>query len=252
MEPDAQRSGTDVTLLVLGAGAGAWQVARWASRPLRRIGAGLLDGLVSTAWGGGVLDRGRVARTELERVAVMVLQQAAVRLVDAVLDALDLTELVRRHVDLDAVVATVDLDAVVRRVDLNAAAAGLDLDRLVSTVDLDAVVRRVDLDAAVRRVDLDAVVGRVDLDAVVGRVDPNPLVTRVDLDAAVLRIDLVGIARDVIAAIDLPEIVRDSTGALSSDAVRTVRASGMQADDVAASFVDRVLGRRRRPDPLVP
>jgi hypothetical protein len=74
----------------------------------------------------------------------------------------------------------------------------------------------------------------------------------VDLDAAVTRIDLVGIAREVIAAIDLPEIVRDSTGALSSDAVRTVRAEGMQADDVMAGFVDRVLRRRPRPEPVVP
>jgi hypothetical protein len=46
--------------------------------------------------------------------------------------------------------------------------------------------------------------------------------------------------------------VRDSSGALSSDAVRTVRAEGMQADDVVAGFVDRVLRRRLRPQPVVP
>ena len=95
------------------------------------------------------------------------------------------------------------------------------------------------------------VVARVDLDAVAARVDPKPVVTRVDLDAAVARIDIVGIAREVIAAIDLPEIVRDSTGALSSDAVRTVRAEGAQADEVVAGFVDRVLRRRLRAEPVV-
>lgn len=252
MDSGTRGSGTDLTDLVLGIGVGACQVAWWASRPFRRVGGGLLDGIVVTALGTSVSSRGRQARVELERAGAALLQSVSIRVVDAVLAVLDLTELVRSHVDLDALVAAVDLDAVVRRIDLDAVAATLDLDRLVALVDLDAAVRRVDLDGVVRRVDLDAVIGRVDLDAVAARIDPNPLVTRVDLDAAVARIDIVGIAREVIAAIDLPEIVRDSTGALSSDAVRTVRAEGMQADDVVAGFVDRVLRRRLRPQPVVP
>lgn len=242
MEPEPQRSSTDIAHLVLGVGSGAWQLASWATRPLRRLGGGILDGMVAAGRSSGVLDRGRNVRGELERVALVLIQLVVVRAVEIVLPMLDLTEVVRAHVDLDALVAAVDLDAVVRRVDLNAAAAGLDLDTLVATVDLDAVVRRVDLEAAVRRVDLDAVVGLVDLDVVVGRVD---------LDAAIARVDLVGIAREVIAAIDLPEIVRESTGALSSDVVRTIQAEGMHADDAVAGFVDRLL-RRRRAEPVVP
>jgi hypothetical protein len=261
MGSETQRSSTDIADVVLGIGSGVWQVASWATRPLRRVGGGVLDGIVATGRSTGVLGRGMQVRVELERVGSVLLRELVVRAVDAALAMLDLTELVRRNVDLDALVAAVDLDAVVRGVDLNAAAAGLDIDALVATVDLDAAVRRVDLDAAVRRVDLDAIVGRVDLDAAVARVDldavavridPNPVVIRVDLDAAVARIDLAGIAREVIAAIDLPEIVRDSTGALSSDAVRTVRAEGMHADDAAAGFVDRVLRRRPRQEPAVP
>lgn len=244
--------GAEVVHVVLGVGAGAWRMTRWVSRPLGSVGGELWDALVTSAPGAGVVERGRRTRAELEQAGAALVQAVAVRVVELVLDGLDLTELVLRHVDLDAVV---------RRVDLDAAAAGLDLDRLVATVDLDAAVGRVDLDAVVGRVDLDAAVRRVDLDAVVRRVDLNAaaagldldrLVATVDLDAAVLRVDLVGIARDVIAAIDLPEIVRDSTGALSSDAVRAVRAGGMDADDLAAGFVDRLLGRRRRSDPVLP
>ena len=249
MEP--LRSSTDIAHLVLGVGSGAWQLASWATQPFRRLGGGILDGMVAAGRSTGVLDRGEGVRRDLERVGLRLLQLGVVRAVETVLAVLDLTEVVRAHVDLDALVAAVDLDAVVRRVDLNAAAAGLDLDALVAAVDLDAVVCRVDLDAVVRRVDLDAVVRRVDLDAVVGLVDLDVAVGRVDLDAVIARVDLVGIAREVIAAIDLPEIVRDSTGALSSDAVRTIQAEGMRADDALASFVDRVL-RRRRAEPVVP
>jgi hypothetical protein len=249
MDPESRRTGIDLADVVLGVGAPTWRIARWASRPLRGVVGELLDVVVSTANTAGVLERGARARAELERAAVAALQVLTVHGVEIVLAALDLTEIVRRNVDLDALVAGVDLNAVVRRVDLDAAAAGLDIDRLVGEVDLDAVVSRVDLDAAVRRVDLNAVVGLVDLNAVVRRVDLDAVVGLVDLDAAVRRVDVVRIAREVIAAIDLPEIVRDSTGALSSDAVRTVRAEGMQADDMLAAFVDRVLRRRPRPEP---
>ena len=49
------------------------------------------------------------------------------------------------------------------------------------------------------------------LHAVAARIDPNPLVTGWTWTLPSPRIDIVGIAREVIAAIDLPEIVRDST-----------------------------------------
>jgi len=60
------------------------------------------------------------------------------------------------------------------------------------------------------------------------------------------RLDLVGIAREVIDAIDLPNIVRDSTGTMASDLVRTVRVDGNHADDAVADLVDRVLHRARQ------
>ncbi|MGZ4507431.1 MAG: hypothetical protein ACXVX0_09270, partial [Blastococcus sp.] len=55
-----------------------------------------------------------------------------------------------------------------------------------------------------------------------------------------------GITRQVLEAVDLAEILRESTGAVSSQAARVVRTEGMHADDAVAHWVDRVL---RRPHP---
>ena len=144
---------------------------------------------------------------------------------------------------MPAIVATV-----VQRLDLTRLVEdNVDLDRIVSTVDLDAAVARVDLDAAVRRVDLDAIVATVDLDAAV---------ERVDLEAVISRIDLIGIVEEVLDVIDLPAIIRDSTGSMASETVRGARMTSMGADDAISRAVDRALFRRRRagvgPDQVSP
>ena len=105
-------------------------------------------------------------------------------------------------------------------------------------VDLDAIVATVDLDAAVRRVDLDAIVATVDLDAAV---------ERVDLEAVIDRIDLIGIVEEVLDVIDLPAIIRDSTGSMASETVRGARMTSITADDAISRAIDRALFRRRRP-----
>lgn len=226
--------------VALGAAAGLWRLGRLAGRPVVAGAGAIAHGVLGVAdrlrpgTSSALGARGRHARTDLEDGAEALLTLVAHRLLDVVLNSLDLNELIRRHVDLDALAAELDVDAVVARVDLDAAVAG---------VDLDAAVERVDLDRAVARVDLDAVARRLDLAAILARVDPNPLIGVVDFDAALARIDLVGLTRDVMDAVDLPEIVRDATGTLSSDAVRTVRAGGMAADDRVAGFVDRLLRR---------
>jgi hypothetical protein len=89
-------------------------------------------------------------------------------------------------------------------------------------------------------------VAKVNLDAAVSRVDLDAAVSRVDMDKIINRIDLAGIANNVIEEIDLPEIIRESTGSLGADAVQGVRAQSMQADDAIAGFVGRLLGRDRR------
>ena len=228
-----------------------------------------------------------VARVDLDAAVSRVDLDAAVARVDieAIVNRVDLDAAVAR-VDLDAAVARVDIDAIVNRIDLDAIAACIDVEAIVNRVDLDAAVARVDLDAAVSRVDIDAIVNRVDLnaiatcidveaiagrldldrlaagldvaaivervdlDAAAARLDADRVVARVDLDAVVARLDLVGIAQTVIDAIDLPEIVRESTGALSSDAVRAVRVESRRADDRIAGVLDRLMRRSQhdRPD----
>jgi len=132
----------------------------------------------------------------------------------------------------------------------------VDVASVVEAVDVDAVARRLDLDAVLDRIDLTAVVlGRVDLDAVLDavldRIDLTSVVLeRVDLDALVqailARVDLVALAEEVIDAVDLPEIIRESTGSMASDTVRGARMQGIAADEAVGRAVDRLLLRRGR------
>ena len=217
-------------------------------------------------------DRGHQARTstggDIDRIIAAVVPPV----VDEVLDSLDLTALVRERVDIDALVAAVDVeaivnrldiaaivdrldvdaivdrldvDAIVRRVDIDAIVRKLDIDAVASQLDVDAIVSRVDVDAIVSQVDMDAIAKRIDLDAVVEKIDIDAIVSRVDVDAIVRRLDLVGLAEEIVNGIDLPEIIRESTGSMASEVVRDARMQSIDADVAIARFVDRVIRRRR-------
>jgi hypothetical protein len=178
-----------------------------------------------------------------------------------VLARLDVPALVREYVsvdelaamlDVDAVAARVDLEALIRRVDVDAIAAGLDLDAVLERVDLDGVIARVDLEALVAGLDLDRivegvdvakVVDRIDLDAIVERVDLDRAVDRVDVDRVIARADITGLAWYVVREIDLPGILRASTGSVTTEMVRSVRDQGVGADRAVERVVDRLLHR---------
>lgn len=175
--------------------------------------------------------RGRAERDALGRGLDRLVATRVPALVDHVAVLVPLTDLVRQHVDLDALVASVDLDAVTAEIDLDAIAARIDIEAVLDRIDLtDLVMKRVDLDAIVRSVDLDAAVSGVDLDAILARVD------------------LEALANDVIAAIDLPEIIRDSSGSLTSETVRNVRMHSIDADRAVDKVIER-LKVRRHPRP---
>ncbi|MFN8233413.1 MAG: hypothetical protein U0V56_08070 [Actinomycetota bacterium] len=111
---------------------------------------------------------------------------------------------------------------------------------------VDGIVEQLDLTALVaERIDLDAIVDRIDLDAIVDRIDVDEIVRRVDLDDAVGRVDLIGITDKLIGEVDLPELIRESTGAVTSETVRNVRMLSAEVDRRLAEIVDRVLLRRR-------
>jgi hypothetical protein len=202
-----------------------------------------------------------VVREVLDALDLNAIIRERIDLVDIVA-SVDIAEMINRidietavqQIDVDAVLRQVDIDAIVRRIDLDAVMQRIDLDAVVQRVDLDAVVQRVDLDGVVQRVDLDAVVQRMDMDALVKRVDVNAIadsidldavVERIDLDRIVDRIDIVGIAEAVINEIDLPEIIRNSTGLMASQAVRDARVQSIAADELVSRLADRLLGRRQ-------
>ena len=223
-------SGLDAAAAV---GAGAARLAKAAVvRPatatavgILRLGWHFVPGVTDHPLLAELATRGERMKDPLEQKAADALRALLRRAVDASLTAIDLTELVRAHVDLDA---------------------------LAAGIDVDAVIARADIDAAIARTDLDAIVETVDLDAIVERIDPDTVVARVDVEAVLARLDLAGIARQVIDAIDLPGILRQSTGAVSSQAARVIRTEGMNADESVSRFIDRVLRRPHQPGAVTP
>jgi hypothetical protein len=150
--------------------------------------------------------------------------------VEEALRRVDLTRIVVDHVDLDRVVTEVDLDAVVRRVDVE-----LVLDR----VDVAEVVDRVDVDAVASKLDVERVLDRMDLtELALKRLDWDVLIA-----AVLAHVDLEAIALEVIESVDLPEIIRESSGALTSDTVRSARIRGAAADQALSRVRDRFRAR---------
>jgi hypothetical protein len=163
--------------------------------------------------------------------------------VDAIVGKVDLDAIVNR-IDVDGIVGKVDVDAIIDRVDIDGIVAGVDLDSIVMRLDLNKIADGLALDPLVAKVNLMAVVDRLDIGAVVAKVDPDPIVARVNFDAAMNQIDLIGIAQRIVDGIDLPGIIRDSTGSLASEAVHGVRVQGQHADDAVGQLVGRVFRRR--------
>ena len=208
-------------------------------------------------------DRGQLARTSANADLTRIIAAVVPPVVDEVLDSLDLTALVQQRVDIEVLVSTVDIaavvdrmdiDSIVRQVDVDGMLRQVDIDAIVSKVDIDAIIRQVDIDAIARQVDIDAIVSqvdidaiakRIDVDAIVERVDIDAIVSRIDIDAIMERLDLVALAEEVVNGIDLPEIIRESTGSMASDVVRDARMQGIDADVAIARVVDRIIRRRR-------
>ena len=257
----------------LGAAAMATNATVWVARRFVRAAAPvgrmimhppLLDKRLHPARVFGALaGRGQQVRTSTGDDVDRIIAAVVPPVVYEVLDSLDLTALVRERVDIDELVAAVDveaivhrvdiaaivdrldIDAIVRSVDIDAIVSKLDIDAIASQLDVDAMVSRVDVDAIVSQVDMDAVARRIDVDAIVERIDIDAIVSRVDIDAIVQRLDLVGLAEEIVNGIDLPEIIRESTGSMASEVVRDARMQSIDADVAIARFVDRIIRRRR-------
>jgi hypothetical protein len=84
----------------------------------------------------------------------------------------------------------------------------------------------------------------VDLRRAVDRISIDEIAARVDVQAIIDRLDVAGIAQGVIDELDLLELMREATGAMSAETVDGIRIRGMDADRLVTRLVDRVLSRK--------
>ncbi|HTG47653.1 MAG TPA: hypothetical protein VK646_08355 [Actinomycetota bacterium] len=140
----------------------------------------------------------RAERPEVQLLAQAVAVEVVQRMLEAVLDQIDLTQIV------------------IDRVDIN---------RVIGSVDFVGVVEQIDMGSIVEHVDVDEIVDRLNVERVIARLDMPRL------------------ALEVIDQIDLPEIIRASTGSVASESVRVVRMQSFGADRAISRVVDKLLGR---------
>jgi hypothetical protein len=97
----------------------------------------------------GRTDR-RLAMVSLEAVLGAVVP----RVIDAVLNEVDITAIVRDHVDLNAIADGIDVNAVAAKVDVNSIAENIDIPAILDRIDLAAlaqyVIEEIDLPEIVR------------------------------------------------------------------------------------------------------
>ncbi|MBH0118318.1 hypothetical protein M1M07_00960 [Rhodococcus sp. HM1] len=230
---DPLRLAAGAATVLAGAVGSAMGVSMDLARRLPGV-ASAIDGL--EARGDAAL---RAADAAVDRVLRVVVR----KVVQAALLEVDITAVVRDHVDLDAIAEGIDVGRIVDRVDIDGIAERIDIDRILDRVDIDGVAARVDVEKIIARVDIDGIAARLDLTPILDRVDIDAIAARVDVDAIIRRVDLIGLAGTVIEGVDLPEIIRESTGTMSTEAVQGVRTQGMRADDAVSGFVGRMFGR---------
>jgi hypothetical protein len=113
-------------------------------------------------------DRLRAVSRRVTDPAEVLAQEATERVVDLVVNALDVNELAAR-IDINALLARVDVDAIVKRVDVDALLDRVDLNALLDRVDLNPLLDRVDVNQLVQEINVDALVEKTDIGAVIAR-----------------------------------------------------------------------------------
>jgi uncharacterized RDD family membrane protein YckC len=138
-----------------------------------------------------------------------------------------------------AVVDIVDPEKIVEQIDVNA---------LMERVDVNALLERVDPQVLLDHVDVDALMDRVDVDALLDRVDVDALMTRVDIDALLDRVDV----KELTDRAGIPDIVRESTGALAGSAMDVVRRQIVAIDAITGRWTYHLIGRDPQTRPVAP
>ena len=174
------------------------------------------------------LDRLRSAGKRVTDPLETMSQRVAERVVDLVVQALDVNALMRR----------VDLNAVLDQVDINKLLARLDVPALIDQVDMNEVLARVDVSALVDRVDMNEVLAQVDVGQLLDRIDVNELAGRIDFD-------------ELIEQTNLGAVIAKSSAGVTTEALDAARSGAVGLD----RFIDRWVGRalwRKHPRPVAP
>jgi hypothetical protein len=117
----------------------------------------------------------------------------------------------------------------------------------LQSMDITDIVReRVDLDSLVDEINVERIAARIDPNELAARIDVDRIAARLDLDAVIARVDLPRLVQEVLDDIDLPDLIRESTGTLTADAIEEVRYVSVSADRTIARAVDRFIRRHRR------
>ncbi len=93
---------------------------------------------------------------------------------------------------------------------------------------------------------VNAVVSRIDINEIVkNHIDVNEIVAQADLTPILDRVPMTEIADYVIEEIDLPSLVRESTGGVANGLLSALRFQAIQTDNFVSKIVDRILFRRK-------
>ena len=115
------------------------------------------------------------------------------------------------------------------------------LDATVPVV-ANAIVDRIDLKPIVERA-----IGEVNLtEIVLENVDVDAIVAQAKLEPIIDRLPLTDLAEYVVDQIDLPAIIRSSTGGIAVDALSAARVASMTGDALVSRLSDAILLKRRR------
>ncbi|PHX61501.1 MAG: hypothetical protein CK552_00220 [Actinobacteria bacterium] len=94
---------------------------------------------------------------------------------------------------------------------------------------------------------VNVVVDRIDLTQIVlDRVDIDAIVARANMDGIIDRVPMVEIANYIIDEIDLPKIIRESTGGIATDAVNAARLQSLSLDEFINKISDSIIFRRKK------
>lgn len=93
---------------------------------------------------------------------------------------------------------------------------------------------------------VNAVVSRIDINKIVKEhVDVNEIVAQADITPILDRVPMTEIADYVIEEIDLPSLVRESTGGVADGLLGTIRFQAIQTDNFVSEIIDKVFFRRK-------